>query len=294
MKFNDLKIITSHPLTKDRKLAALWRFFKRGIVFRICPYPIAYPFVNQAELLIERGMSSAELQIFTGLYDYHEMFFLLHFLREDDLFVDVGANVGVYTILASAVKGAKSISMEPIPKTYNHLLNNVALNHIEKIVNVLNMGVGEKSGELRFAYNLNSAVNHVDMYAESSQNNIVVKVDSLDHILQGEEPVMLKIDVEGFEAMVIKGASEVMKRESLKAIIIELNGLSNRFGFNDREIHDTIVSNGFEPYVYYPDSRTFEKLQTFADMNTIYLRDIEFIKKRVAESPKYKVLNHNI
>lgn len=292
MKFKDLKTITTHPLTKERKSAALWRYLKRGIVFRICPYPIAYPFIEPSQLLIERGMSSAELQIFTGLYDYHEMFFLLHYLSPDDLFVDVGANVGVYTVLASAVKGSGSISLEPVPGTYQHLLNNIALNHIGDKVKALNIGVGEKSGELRFTKNLNSAVNHVQADTEDKQDSVVVKVDSLDHILAGENPSLVKIDVEGFETMVIKGASDVLKRESLRAIIIELNGLSNRYGFNDKAIHDTIISNGFEPYIYYPHNRSFERLDTFGDRNTIYMRDMEFIKKRIANAPKFKVLNH--
>ncbi len=291
MKLKTLKTITSHPLTKDHKLAALYRFFKRGIVFRIIPYPIVYPFIAESKLLIEKGMSSAELQLFTGLYDFGEMLFLLHALHEDDLFIDVGANVGVYTVLASSVKACRSISIEPVPGTFLHLENNIAINHIGSRVKALNIGVSEKSGVLKFTKNFNSALNHVEFEDKGSQDVINVEVDSLDHLLEKESPFILKIDVEGFETMVISGAREVLKKESLKAIIIELNGLSNKYGFNDLAIHQAIVDQGFAPYIYHPLERTFEKMETFGEKNTIYIRDLDFVKKRILQSPRYKVLN---
>ncbi len=291
MKLKTLKTITSHPLTENNKLAALTRFVKRGIILRLCKYPIAYPFIHPAKLLVEKGMSSADLQIFTGLYDYHEMLFILHALNENDLFVDVGANIGVYTVLASAVKGSRSISMEPVPRTYKHFLDNIAINHISHKVVALNIGVGEKEGELKFTKNLNSSLNHVELEEKENDQTITIPVNSLDNLLEKEHPLVLKIDVEGFETMVIRGAQKTLKNESLKAIIIELNGLSNNYGFDDKAIHQTILDHGFSPYIYYPSLRSFEKLETFGNENTIYIRDIEFFKKRVLTSPRYRVLN---
>jgi len=290
MKLKTLKTITSHPLTKNNKLAVLTRFFKRGLVVRLCPYPVIYPFIEPARLQVEKGMSSAELQIFTGLYDYQEMLFVLHSLNEDDLFVDVGANIGVYTLLASKVKGSRSISMEPVPNTYQHFLDNILLNQIGHKVKALNIGVGEKKGQLLFTKSLNSSLNHVKFEEDNSADLISIPVDSLDNLLSDEKPLILKVDVEGFETMVIKGAKEVLKKETLKAIIIELNGLSNKYGFNDQDIHKTILDQGFEPYNYNPAQRTFIKLDGFGDQNTIYIRDLEFFKGRISLSPKFRVL----
>lgn len=291
MKLKTLKTITSHTLTRDHKLAALYRFFKRGLIVRIIPYPIVYPFIGQSKLLIEKGMSSAELQLFTGLYDFEEMLFLLHTLIEDDLFVDVGANVGVYTILASSVKACRSISIEPVPDTFIHLENNIAINHIAHKVSPLNIGISDKAGILKFTKNLNSSLNHVEFEDNSSQENIEVKVDSLDQLLGNETPIIIKIDVEGFETMVINGAKEVLKKDSLKAIIIELNGLSNKYGFNDHDIHQAIVDQGFLPYVYQPLERKLEKMEAFGEKNTIYIRDLDFVKNRILKSHGYRVLN---
>ena len=60
------------------------------------------------------------------------MLFLLHVLRKDEL-VDVGSNLGSYTILASSVVGSYSYSFEPIPTTFNRLLDNIKINHLQSI-----------------------------------------------------------------------------------------------------------------------------------------------------------------
>jgi hypothetical protein len=53
--------------------------------------------------------------LYAGLHEFSEMGFLLHLLRQNDLFVDVGANLGSYTVLASAVCQARNIAFEPVP-----------------------------------------------------------------------------------------------------------------------------------------------------------------------------------
>ena len=63
-------------------------------------------------------MTGATGNIYTGLHEFEDMMFLLHLLRPGDIFVDAGANIGSYTVLASAVVGAKSISFEPVPPLF--------------------------------------------------------------------------------------------------------------------------------------------------------------------------------
>lgn len=58
----------------------------------------------------------------------------LHFLRPGDLFLDIGANVGTYTVLASGVCGGKIMAFEPDPRTLRHLQRNIELNQLENLV----------------------------------------------------------------------------------------------------------------------------------------------------------------
>jgi thymidylate synthase len=64
-------------------------------------------------------MTGATGNIYAGLHEFEDMAFLLHLLRSEDMFADVGSNIGSYTILASGVVGAKSVAFEPVPSTYH-------------------------------------------------------------------------------------------------------------------------------------------------------------------------------
>ncbi|MCF0073416.1 FkbM family methyltransferase [Dyadobacter sp. CY261] len=286
MKLKTIKTILSHPLNQNNKISALVTFFTRGVIIRLHRHPIVYPFVENTSLVVEKGMSSAELQIYTGLYDLHEMFFLMHYLRPEDTFVDVGANVGVYTVLAAGVAGSKAISFEPIPSTYSKLLRNVVYNGLQDRVELLNMGVGDKEEQLVFSNSLD-ATNHVINTEENFQGATTkVSVNSLDHLLADKTVSFLKIDVEGFEANVINGAPNILNRSELKVIIMETNGLSDQYEFGQNYLHDKLLGLGFLPYSYDPFQRNLQKLTNTNPQNTIYLRDIDFVRNRIQTSRK--------
>ena len=97
-----LHFIWSQPLNKDARLRAVLRFFRWQIASRLIKCSIAMPFVEDTLLLATSGMAGATLNWYNGLHEPREMGFALHLLRPGDLFVDVGANVGSYTVLAGA------------------------------------------------------------------------------------------------------------------------------------------------------------------------------------------------
>lgn len=283
-----LKFIYQHPLNKDKKIKSLCKFFKWQIASRLIHYPIIYPFTEKSKLMVTRGMSGATGNFYCGLVDFSEMSFLLHFLREDELFVDIGANVGSYTILASAHVGAYSISFEPINTTYQWLKCNILINNISDKVKVYNKAVGSRNEKKLMTNNLDT-VNFVTQ--KKSKNTVEIEVVRLDEILISDNPVLLKIDVEGYEAEVLKGAKETLNKNSLKAIIIELNGLGKRYGYRDRDIHDFLMSMNFYPYYYDAFERNLIKLTDFKNNNIIYIRDINFVTQRLLTAEKININN---
>ena len=78
--------------------------------------------------------------------DFEEMSFLLHLLKSDDVFYDIGSNVGAYTILASGVIGCQTIAIEPVKGTYDQLIKNIDLNQIGKEVVTYNIALGKDEG----------------------------------------------------------------------------------------------------------------------------------------------------
>lgn len=121
----------------------------------------------------------------SGLPEFADMGYLLHTTSKEDLFVDIGANVGSYTLLAcAAVRGARGICFEPVPDTCQRLLDNIRLNDIAGCVNALNLGLSDQPGELRFTVGEN-CMNHVLAEGEGG-DAIKVEVVPLDSVLDGE------------------------------------------------------------------------------------------------------------
>ncbi len=290
-----LSFIFTHPLTRDHKLSAVWRFLKWQWVSRTFPYPFIYPFVNDSKLIIRKGMSGATGNLYAGLHEFEDMAFLLHLLREGDFFGDIGANIGSYTVLASAVTHARTITVEPIPSTFQSLKHNVAINDIENLVQLRNCGVGSVNGKLSFTKNFDT-INHVvtpSMIRE--YDTVEVDVTTLDQLFEGLSPALLKIDVEGFELEVLKGGRQLLSGSGLKAIMIELNGLCHSFGVREEDIHGLLLSYGFSPHEYLPFERKLISKDSFSGSgNTLYIRDKSWIEQRIEGAPKFSVLNRAI
>ncbi|MEB3171773.1 MAG: hypothetical protein VKK43_10405, partial [Synechococcaceae cyanobacterium] len=121
--------ITSHPLNREQKLKSIIRFAKWQIGSRLVRGEIVYDWINGSKFLVKTGDKGLTGNIYTGLHEFPDMGFLLHFLRVDDLFVDIGANVGSYTILACCAVGARGVAFEPVPSTYKKLVENMRINH---------------------------------------------------------------------------------------------------------------------------------------------------------------------
>ena len=143
--------IAGHPMNRDRKFAAIWRFFHWQIRSRLRNKPLVVNWIGGAKFVARAGDSGLTGNIYTGLLDFEEMSFVLHALRPGDVFIDVGANAGSYTILASKVAGAHSCAFEPVPQTYERLLANVEINQMTGLVKAHNIGLAAEPGALRFS-----------------------------------------------------------------------------------------------------------------------------------------------
>lgn len=289
-----LTSINRHPLASKHKVRAYYRFFKWQLITRLTPGAKKIIFTDNSFLLVRKGMAGATGNIYMGLHEFEDMGFLLHFLRSDDLFLDIGANIGSYTILASSEIGSRTFSFEPVPETFSALKNNVSINNSQSKVSLFNVGVGARNGKLFFT-SKNDSINHVviDPAKYLPDQIIEVPIISIDEILSDKNsiPVLVKIDVEGFETEVLNGMDDLLSNHGLKAIIIELNGCSVQFGYSDVLIHDKLINKGFMPFAYDPFKRTLLEMDSFGKYNTIYLRDLSFVKDRLQAAKKVRILS---
>lgn len=294
--FRTLRYITArHPLSRQHKLATLKRYVGWQLGSRLLPGPIAVPFVNNARMLVSPGMRGLTGNIYTGLHEFEDMAFVLHCLRPSDNFVDIGANMGAYTILASGVSGAKSVSFEPAPKTYIHLQDNIRLNDIGGLVTAKNMAVGDTEGVIKFTTALNTR-NHVVIDKGDLDDMIEVPVKPLDDIAPHLEPAVIKIDVEGYETSVINGGGRILGNGSIMAVLMELNGQGARYGFDERALHQRMLDFDFKPFTYCPFDRQLPDFESrgATSGNTLYIKDIEKTRERVRSAPAFCVNGQKI
>jgi FkbM family methyltransferase len=277
-----INFILTHPLNRHRKLRSLWRYVAWQLGSRLVPGPVAVDFVNSARLLAAPGLKGATGNVYVGLHEFEEMAFLLHFLRPGDLFVDIGANIGSYTVLAAACIGAQCIAFEPDPDAFSWLLQNVHLNGVSHRVEVRKEALGSSCGEASFTTGLDT-MNHLVVGAGHGVSLQSVAMTTLDQALAGRAPTMLKIDVEGFEADVMQGALWSLQRPELRCVIMELITNAERLR---RRMHDS----GFAEYTYAPfDRRLSPKGEGGECNNAIFVRDAAFVQGRLQTAPPFTV-----
>ena len=244
---------------------------------------------DDAVIILSNRQNYATLSYTCVLWDFEEMLFLMHLLRPGDLFLDIGANVGGYTILASRVSGARTMAFEPVPSTFQELRRNILVNGIERLVEASQLGLGDTQGVLSMTAD-RGGLNHI--VAGSWRGATVdVPVRRLDDVLNGSSCKLIKLDAEGFEMNILRGADKTLGNPDLHAVIIELNASGERYGHSDESVHQLLARYGFAPYRYDPKNRQLAILPTFNRnaLNTLYVRQPDATMPVLAAGPKTRV-----
>jgi FkbM family methyltransferase len=293
---NTFRFIAGHPLNQAAPAAALGRYLKWQVGSRLLPDGAVVPFVENTRLLVRRGMLGATGNLYCGLHEFEDMALVLHALRPGDLFVDIGANVGSYSILAGGISGAEVIAIEPVPATFECLLDNIRLNRLDTLIIPRNLAVGSHSGSVLFSKSLDT-VNHVLAEGEAgSTEAIAVPVETLDGLISGQCPVLLKVDVEGYETEVVQGAANALENTQLMAVLMELNGSGERYGHDERKLHRKMLEKGFTTCLYRPFERNLIPVEGGIPGvdNVLYVRDVGALAARVKSARTIRVLGLDI
>lgn len=289
--FSTSRFILGHPLNKGGRVAALCRFIRWQLASRLMPYPVALPFVNEYRLFVERGMTGATGNYYCGLHEADDMAFILHFMRDGDNFYDIGANVGSYTILAAAASVKDITSFEPSPATCDRLENNIRLNHVSQFVELQKCALGNENGEIRFTKGYDT-INHVASANDDPDATELVQIRRFDDFYRIGKASFIKIDVEGYEAFVLSGATSALDDPALMGILIEDNGSDQRY-LNKQSVGDILKSHGFSPCRYDAINRELKAdygtLGQFG--NILFLRNVEEAIKRVKTAGKFRLIN---
>jgi len=161
----------------------------------------------------------------------------LNQINPKEILLDIGANVGMYTIYAALVREATVYALEPESQNYSILNKNIRLNKLDHIVGAYCVGLSdEDSFDYIFMGNMDAGdANHavgeplnfeLESFAANikfAQGCITYKLDSLVEKNKLPIPDYVKIDVDGFEHKVIDGAKETLRNKKIKSVIVELS-----------------------------------------------------------------------
>lgn len=152
-----------------------------------------------------------------------------------DVFVDIGANIGIYTIWAAMTRGVSVYSFEPESLNYAELNKNIFLNDLSRRVHAFCMAISDEAGigELHLSkFHIGTSCHafgeQVDFKLQPFNSPMAQGCVSvtLDELVAGGAvpmPTHIKIDVDGIEHKVIKGAANVLGDPRVKSVLIELN-----------------------------------------------------------------------
>ena len=151
----------------------------------------------------------------TGTYEKGILSFLQDHLKKGDCFIDVGANIGLMSIFASNCVGNEGqvLAYEAHPKTAELLKENIGLNQLLNI-QVCQYALGSEEGQTKIYDNWQINRGGASLIVKTDDSVAFdIEIDQLDNKIPSNLiPKVIKIDVEGFELEVLKGASETIKK----------------------------------------------------------------------------------
>jgi len=250
-----LQIGRAVELYREGGLSELTDSIRRFYKYNIKPkwWPIRAKFSRDTQTVTLNGSTlefrsetSEEIRRFKTLVGERPVLEdLLQSLGPDDIFWDVGANVGLYTCFASN-EGSRVVAFEPGPGNLDRLRENLSRNAVEAMI--FEGALGSESGTVELAREYNGAGGVHSVTHDSTEKNISVLTKRGDELIESGEfpaPTVLKIDVEGAEADVLNGLETALVY-SAQTVYVEVHeDLLPKFNSEADEITSLLENAGF-------------------------------------------------
>jgi FkbM family methyltransferase len=189
-------------------------------------------------------------------------------INDGDVFFDIGANIGWYSInLALSHRTAQIHSFEPIPRTYSYLQSNLKLNHLANVT-AYNFGFSNGTGEFDFYYYEEGSGNASSANVSDREDVQVCqcKLQTLDDFAAETQTKVdfIKCDVEGAELLVYLGGLQTIKRDKPIVFSEILRKWSAKFDYHPNEIFKLFSDEGYQAFTVKDGS-----LKEFFQMNEL-------------------------
>lgn len=212
-----------------------------------------------------------------GRYEKNTIRHVLKLSQPGDLFVDIGANIGAYSVvLAYQLKKGKVIAFEPNPRALEFLEKNIALNNLKNI-QIERKGLSDKVEDATlYSPSLTTAsINkHQDSDVKSSIElttlDLYCRSNGIDNI------DILKIDIEGNEFKCLEGAKEIIGKSRNMKLILEIDDNCLNVGMKKEDLFNYVMEMGFRAFL--PKGYPFA-MKEISSLSEDYKDNIIFVKR---------------
>lgn len=237
--------------------------------------------------------------IYMGQYELAERQFVHRFLRAGDIFVDVGANVGLYSLHAAKEVGAggKVYAFEPCSATFTRLADNIQRNNFDNI-EIHQVALSDSEGLLSMAtssdgFDAWNSAGKVTMGANFKDESVPCNTwDNFAATRNLQRRVtMMKVDIEGWESYFLSGARESLNVSEAPVILIELNEEAARASESSvAQVKGQLQDLGYTLYCLAPDGFPLSISEVPIMNNVVAVKNIEAVSIRLAERPAHTAL----
>jgi FkbM family methyltransferase len=207
--------------------------------------------------LFKKANLSRELYCYG--FEEAEMQFLKRYLKEKDVVFDIGANIGLFTLISSEYIGAGGMiyAFEPTPQTYSWLEQNCRANNLQNVI-LNQLAVSDKDGTIEFhlsaegfdAFNSIVRPSKGSNYITQTVNCLTLDSYIEKNNLSGKIQI-IKIDVEGFEISLLNGGEQTLSLSNAPDLVVEFTeSNAKNAGFSCAQLYDKLEGYGYKLYHY--------------------------------------------
>ena len=276
-----LKLIFLHPLNRKKPVRTLLRLIWWKINQLFFHLPVIRQITPNRKCVCYPDSSYGGLFVYLGMPEYEGNTYVLNNLKPSDTFIDVGACIGDYSLFASSVISKGEIyAFEPFKKSIEMFEENIRLNGINNI-SIFRGVASDKNGFEKLQIENESEINHIT-HEKNNMNVIKVPSITLDRYIT-ENNIMhvaiLKIDVEGSEMKVLRGAEKSIRDKKIEKILIELNKNNQFFGTSNQKIITWLKKQHYNIYLF--EEKRVRKMTSVNEIGNEQIVNVLAIRNQV-------------
>lgn len=224
------------------------------------------------------------------IMDYDEFIFIEKLSKKGDVILDIGANVGVYSIwFDKCINGeGKIFAFEPDLNNFQKIQYNLKLNNNPPSIKLYDSAVSNSNGYIEFFSGLDEQ-SSISFATDQNLQSIKVKTVTLDDFCEQNsisEINYLKIDVEGAEYLVLEGANAMLSSQSIRIIQLELNDHISNFNIKIEDVVNMMEKKGYKLYrlldkLYPIVLENYDVLLEESGNNYFFVADMNYIQNRL-------------